>query len=120
MRPTAISVSATTSHQNVAGNIVNTGRFSPALPGAAGERDHALTSRQLEVLSLLCEGLPNKLISARLNISAGTVKIHIGNILRKLGVSSRLQAVISARQRGFVSDRYASASDQILRAQPQA
>jgi DNA-binding NarL/FixJ family response regulator len=53
-----------------------------------------LTPRQLDVLALLCEGLPNKLICRRLNIASGTVKAHISSILRELGVTSRLQAVI--------------------------
>ena len=60
------------------------------------------TPRQLDVLRLLCEGLPNKVISARLDISAGTVKIHMSHILRKLGVTSRLQAVIAARRIGLL------------------
>ena len=63
-----------------------------------------LTPRQLEVLSWLCEGLPNKLIARRLNISAATVKVHVGSILRELGVSSRLQAVVLARARGLLDD----------------
>src|SRR3977135_69432 len=61
-----------------------------------------LTPRQLEVLALLCEGLPNKLICRRLNIATGTVKVHISCILRELGVTSRLQAVGVARRRNFV------------------
>ena len=60
-----------------------------------------LTPRQLEVLSLLCEGLPNKLIGRRLNIASGTVKIHVMQILRALNVSSRLQAVVAVRSIGF-------------------
>lgn len=60
-----------------------------------------LTPRQLEVLGLLCEGLPNKLICRQLNISAGTVKAHISGILRELGVTSRLQAVVTARRLGL-------------------
>jgi DNA-binding NarL/FixJ family response regulator len=56
-----------------------------------------LTPRQLEVLALLCEGLPNKLICRRLNIATGTVKVHISCILRELGVRSRLQAVVVGR-----------------------
>ena len=70
-------------------------------PAAVGKAGHAqppyLTPRQLDVLSSLCQGLSNKMIARRLNISAATVKVHIGCILRELGVSSRLQAVISAR-----------------------
>ena len=60
-----------------------------------------LTPRQLEVLALLCEGLPNKLIGRRLNIACGTVKIHVMQILRALNVSSRLQAVIAVRSLGL-------------------
>ena len=63
-----------------------------------------LTSRQLEVLALLCEGLPNKLICRRLNIAPGTVKVHIGVILRELGVTSRLQAVVAANRCGFLGE----------------
>ena len=63
-----------------------------------------LTARQLEVLALLAEGLPNKLICRRLHISTGTVKTHISSILRAMGVSSRLQAVLCARRHGLLSD----------------
>ena len=63
-----------------------------------------LTPRQLEVLSLLCEGLPNKLICRQLNIAAGTVKVHIGVILRERGVTSRLQAVVAASRWDRSSD----------------
>jgi DNA-binding CsgD family transcriptional regulator len=63
-----------------------------------------VTPRQLEVLALLCEGLPNKLICRRLNISAGTAKAHISSIYRELGVSSRVQAVVRARQWGLICD----------------
>ena len=77
-------------------------------PDAAHERPNSpsvhLTTRQLEVLSLLCEGLPNKLICRQLNIATGTVKVHIGCILRELGVSSRLQAVVAARRNGLVRE----------------
>ena len=73
---------------------------------ALGRAEHArspyLTPRQLEVLSSLCEGLPNKLIARRLNISAATVKVHVGCILRELGVANRLQAVISTRCLGGI------------------
>jgi len=55
-----------------------------------------LTPRQSEVLGLLREGLSNKVIGHRLNISGATVKIHIASIFRALGVSSRLQAVLEA------------------------
>ena len=63
-----------------------------------------LTARQLEVLSLLCEGLPNKLICRQLKIATGTVKVHISVILRELGVTSRLQAVVAASRWDRSSD----------------
>lgn len=52
-----------------------------------------LTDREQEVLLLLCAGESNKLIASRLNLSLDTVKFHCKKIYRKLGVSSRLQAV---------------------------
>jgi DNA-binding NarL/FixJ family response regulator len=61
-----------------------------------------LSARQLEVLTLLCEGMPNKIICRQLNIANGTVKAHVGIILRELGVSTRLQAVIAAQRCGLV------------------
>ena len=76
---------------------------SPAAAGGQGAALH-LTPRQLEVLSLLGEGLPNKLICRQLNISAGTVKVHISCILRELGVTSRLQAVVWARRHGLLAE----------------
>jgi DNA-binding CsgD family transcriptional regulator len=63
-----------------------------------------LTPRQLEVLTLLCEGLPNKLICRQLNIATGTVKVHMSCIMRELGVTSRLQAVVAARRLGLVTE----------------
>ena len=75
---------------------------------AAHERRAAppihVTHRQFEVLCLLCEGLPNKLIARRLNIAAATVKAHIGGVLRNLGVANRLQAVVAARRLGLLTD----------------
>ena len=78
-------------------------------PGSTGFQQGAggalhLTPRQLEVLVLLGEGLPNKLICRQLNISAGTVKVHISCILRELGVTSRLQAVVWARRHGLLAE----------------
>jgi DNA-binding NarL/FixJ family response regulator len=80
----------------------------PATDITTPDRDAApsvrLTQRQLEVLALLCEGLPNKLICRRLNIATGTVKVHISCILRELGVTSRLQAVVAARHCGLLGE----------------
>lgn len=62
-----------------------------------GEGTSVLTPRQLAVLDLLAEGKANKIIAYELNISEITVKAHVSAILRKLGVSNRLQAVIAAK-----------------------
>jgi DNA-binding NarL/FixJ family response regulator len=56
-----------------------------------------LTPRELQVLHLLCQGLSNKAIGRRLGIALATVKVHVGNILRALDVSTRLEAVLLAR-----------------------
>jgi DNA-binding NarL/FixJ family response regulator len=60
--------------------------------------DIGLTPRQAEVLSLLLQGLPNKLIARQLNLSVETVKDHVAAVLRALGVSSRTQAVLAVSQ----------------------
>ena len=71
------------------------------LPGGAlpGE---ALTARESEVLQLMAQGLPNKLIATRLGISLHTVKFHVASILAKLGVTSRTEAVTVGARRGYV------------------
>ena len=62
-----------------------------------------LTPREIEVLELLAEGLPNKSIAARLGISADTVKFHIRSITGKLGAANRTDAVRRAVRRGLVT-----------------
>ncbi|WP_377286386.1 helix-turn-helix transcriptional regulator [Planomonospora corallina] len=62
----------------------------------------ALTGREREVLTLVAEGLPNREIGERLFIAPKTVSVHVSNILGKLGVSSRTQAVAAARRAGLL------------------
>ena len=57
-----------------------------------------LTPRQGDVLGLLLQGKPNKLIARELNVSVETVKDHVAAVLRALGVSSRTQAVLAVSQ----------------------
>ena len=62
----------------------------------------ALTVRELQVLRLLGEGLPNKSIADRLDISDHTVKFHVNAILGKLGAQSRTEAVMQATRLGLI------------------
>jgi DNA-binding NarL/FixJ family response regulator len=61
-----------------------------------------LSPRELEVLRFLARGLSNKEIGAELRVVEGTVKIHVTNILSKLGVSDRTQAILAAVKRGII------------------
>jgi DNA-binding NarL/FixJ family response regulator len=62
-----------------------------------------LTPREVEVLELLAEGLPNKAIADRLKISDQTVKFHVASISAKLGAANRTDAVRRAVRRGLVT-----------------
>lgn len=73
-------------------------RLNPAVRLTA----EALTPRELEVLKLIVAGRSNKEIGAALGIAEGTVKIHVNNLLGKLGVTDRTQAVTEALKRGIV------------------
>lgn len=78
--------------------LINTTRNAGALtPG------HDLTDREREVLHLMVEGLNNTEISERLVVSKSTVKFHVSNILSKLSVTSRTEAVALALQRNLVT-----------------
>ena len=68
--------------------------FQPQAPLAS----LGLTPRQTDVLALLLQGKPNKLIARDLNLSVETVKDHVAAVLRTLGVSSRTQAVLAVSQ----------------------
>jgi len=61
-----------------------------------------LTPRELAVLRLVAEGLPNKTIAVKLGISEHTVKFHVNAILGKLGVASRTEAVVRATRLGLI------------------
>jgi LuxR family maltose regulon positive regulatory protein len=70
----------------------------PHAPAKNGERAVAdLTPRESEVLALMVQGLGNRQIARRLFISEKTAKVHVGHIFDKLGVETRVQAVLAAR-----------------------
>jgi DNA-binding NarL/FixJ family response regulator len=64
-----------------------------------------ITPREKEVLQALAEGLSNKEIAAKLHVSVDTERTHMMNILNKLGVHSRLQALLFAARHGLVEIR---------------
>ena len=73
---------------------------APGAPAASQTLEHlrnVLTERQVEVLQLLSQGKPNKLIGRSLGISEGTVKIHLAAIFRALNVRNRTEAVVAAQ-----------------------
>lgn len=97
-------------HDIVAGKTV----VAPGLTGVlanlvkqGGERREQagpfadLTPREMEILCHLSEGQSNKVIARNLNISDGTVKLHVKAILRKLGVHSRVEAAVMAVEKGL-------------------
>ena len=55
---------------------------------------NSLTNREYEILSFIAKGLSNKLIARELNISDGTVKVHVKHLLKKLGLRSRVEAAV--------------------------
>ncbi|MEE2803136.1 MAG: response regulator [Pseudomonadota bacterium] len=73
--------------------------------GRSDEDDHvpfgSLTPRELEILGHLSKGQSNKAIAQRLQITDGTVKLHVKSILRKLGVRSRVEAAVMAVESGL-------------------
>jgi DNA-binding NarL/FixJ family response regulator len=62
-----------------------------------------LSDREREVLLLVAEGLPNKLIARRLEISEKTVKAHLTSVFRQIGVTDRTQAALWAERNGLTS-----------------
>jgi DNA-binding NarL/FixJ family response regulator len=74
------------------------------LPREETAASHAarLTERQVEVLAMLAQGLSNKIIASRLNLSEKTVKIHISAIFRALNVINRTQAASVGRESGLI------------------
>lgn len=72
------------------------------LHGAEEEQPKELTGRELEVLRLLASGMSNSRIGKELFISETTAKFHVGNILRKLKVSRRAEAVYAASKAGLL------------------
>jgi DNA-binding NarL/FixJ family response regulator len=75
----------------------------PATGEAPFTERPALTDRELEVVRLVTQGFSNKEIGEALKVKERTVEFHVGNVLRKLGVASRVEAAVWAKEHGVVS-----------------
>jgi DNA-binding NarL/FixJ family response regulator len=76
--------------------------FAATAMGAPPPTTEPLTARELQVLQLVAQGLPNKGIARRLGISENTAKFHVASLCGKLGASSRTEAVTLAARRGLI------------------
>ena len=107
--PNASDAQIAAALQAVSTGLFVSGAPAPARPETEPDEtrlrgeDDPLTDREMQVLQLVANGLPNKGIARRLNISEHTVKFHVGSILSKLGVASRTEAVTQAAHRGLLT-----------------
>ena len=86
----------------VAGEIVLDPQLSPA-EVLRGERNYALTARELEILQLIVDGKSNKEIANQLKLSANTVAVHRANMMDALGIHKTAELVVYAIRNGLVN-----------------
>jgi DNA-binding CsgD family transcriptional regulator len=98
-----VGEAATIAAAHAAEPIADAILLAPGPRAADSRRAEDLTPRELEVLQVLAEGLPNKAIARRLGISDQTVKFHLAAICGKLGAQNRTDAVRLAIQRGLIT-----------------
>jgi DNA-binding NarL/FixJ family response regulator len=82
--------------------VATTSLAIPAALAGTAPATEPLTARELQVLQLVAQGLPNKGIARRLGISENTAKFHVASLCGKLGASSRTEAVTIAARRGLI------------------
>ncbi len=89
--------------------VLSGGKCFPSLAGYGGQKSTgrsgapALSVRQMEVLALLAQGKPNKVIAREMGLSENTVRVHVSAMFAQLGVNSRTAAVLAAQQAGLVT-----------------
>lgn len=95
-------------HRIIEGKLVISEQLIPLLARALGRSDAhtepdptSLTGREREILRLIARGLSNKMIARKLSITEGTIKVHVKNLLKKLGLRSRVQAAVWAVNQGM-------------------
>ena len=79
------------------------GLRASSAPSADGEEKESLSPREREILGYVAKGASNKEIARTLDLAESTVKIHVQHILRKLNLSSRVQAAVYAIEHGLAS-----------------
>ena len=87
-------------HRAVTGKMVLSEAITEILatalrqPKSINSQLSSLTNREYEILSLIAQGMSNKMIARELDISDGTVKVHVKHLLKKLGLRSRVEAAV--------------------------
>jgi two-component system, NarL family, response regulator YdfI len=100
---TPVTTSAAARRELAEGSALDDAAPARSRPKAArGDETQDLTTREMEVLHMLAEGLGNKQIAARLGISDHTVKFHVASIFSKLHASTRTEAVMLGARKGLV------------------
>ncbi len=94
---------------NAISTVLSGGTCFPELAGLGSERNPntpctpALSARQMQVLALVAQGKPNKVIARELSLSENTVRVHVSAMFMHLGVNSRTAAVLAAQQAGLIT-----------------
>jgi DNA-binding NarL/FixJ family response regulator len=113
-KPRAVAAAVEALHQGLSVFDAGHGRVAPAarvshpaqvdapLAVVLRHAEDVLTPRESEVLALLAEGLSNKEIAVRLEISEHTAKFHVNSILQKMGAQKRVEAVVRAAKMGII------------------
>jgi two-component system nitrate/nitrite response regulator NarL len=92
-----------------AGKMVLSEALTPVLTASLRERRpsterdiQSLTPRERDIIKLIAEGLPNKMIARRLNITESTVKVHVKHLLKKMKLKSRVEAAVWVLQSNHI------------------
>ena len=89
-------------HPSIAAKVMNHA-LSRAGRAPSRQKHGALTSREMDILRLMGSGLSNRQIAGQLHLSVRTVQAHVSQIFAKLGVGSRMEAVLHALKEGWVT-----------------
>ena len=97
----AAALNQSTLDPSIAGTVLQ-----ELMRGSRKSAQNGLTEREMEVLRQLAQGKTNKEIADMLVVSEETIKTHVGNILTKLQLAHRMQAVLYALKQGLISLGY--------------